>query len=198
MAKLCENCGNKNNAFAGDPVYLEDDKILCSKCAEPIRNDLNSLFYIKTKEEFDTLAYKIISKCKSCFDASVTEQICKVINKRCNSLGFYIDEKTLTTHVKKIDTVISSQQKISSNSTGMFSNIGGKIKGLAKVFTWIGIIASVISGIAMMLMDDDIFLFIGLIIMIAGSLLSWISSFMLYGFGHLVENSDKLVSLSNK
>jgi len=35
----------------------------------------------------------------------------------------------------------------------MFDNIGSKIKGLARVITWIGIVASVIAGIAQMSMS---------------------------------------------
>ena len=37
----------------------------------------------------------------------------------------------------------------------MFSNIGGKIKGLAKFFCWLGIIASVIAGVGMMILGDQ-------------------------------------------
>lgn len=68
----------------------------------------------------------------------------------------------------------------------MFDNIGGKIKGFAKVVAWLGIILSVIIG----------FLSIetgGILIIIIGSVSSWVGSFVLYGFGQLVENSDKLV-----
>ena len=69
----------------------------------------------------------------------------------------------------------------------MFDNIGGKIKTLAKVVCWIGIVASVILGL---LSRNAItaLLFIGI-----GSLGSWIGSFMTYGFGQLIENTDILV-----
>ena len=69
----------------------------------------------------------------------------------------------------------------------MFENIGGKIKTLAKVVCWIGIVASVILGL---LSRNAItaLLFIGI-----GSLGSWIGSFMTYGLGQLIENTDILV-----
>lgn len=72
----------------------------------------------------------------------------------------------------------------------MFDNIGKKIKILAYVLTWVGIIASVITGIAMMNSFDSIVRTIGLIVLIVGSLLSWASSFIIYGFGQLIENTD--------
>ena len=75
----------------------------------------------------------------------------------------------------------------------MFNNIGGKIKALAQVVCWIGIIASVMIGFAYMTIGDEETT-IGFFIMILGSLLSWVGSFMTYGFGQLIENSDILVS----
>lgn len=79
----------------------------------------------------------------------------------------------------------------------MFDNIGGKIKAVAKVVCWIGIIASIIIGFIMLVQDEDT-AFAGILIMVLGSLGSWIGSFMTYGFGQLIENSDVLVQQGNK
>ncbi len=73
----------------------------------------------------------------------------------------------------------------------MFEDIGGKIKGLAKVFCWLGIIASVITGIALMVTDEDLIL-AGLLSMVVGSFASWISTWLLYGFGEII---DKLYEI---
>lgn len=75
----------------------------------------------------------------------------------------------------------------------MFDNIGGKIKNLAVVICWVGIILSIIIGISLMGLLEEIG-FVGIIVMIVGSLFSWIGSFFMYGFGQLIENSDKLVN----
>ena len=72
----------------------------------------------------------------------------------------------------------------------MFNNIGSKIKGYAEFTTWIGIIISVVIG-AIILFTSS--LVGGLVIALVGSLVSWISSIFLYGFGQLVENSDIIV-----
>lgn len=70
----------------------------------------------------------------------------------------------------------------------MFNNIGSKIKGLASVICFGGIILCIIIGIVVAALDEYLLL-AGFAIMILGALLSWVSSFVLYGFGELVENS---------
>ena len=73
----------------------------------------------------------------------------------------------------------------------MFKNIGGKIKGLAAFFAWVGIIGSILGGIGLMIaIGDEIAIIAGIGIAVAGSLVSWIGSFLLYGFGQLIYNSD--------
>jgi len=76
----------------------------------------------------------------------------------------------------------------------MFNNIGNKIKTYAEIVSWIGIIAciiigviSIISGIASATIGPII---VGLLVALIGCLTCWISAFVLYGFGQLVENSD--------
>lgn len=81
----------------------------------------------------------------------------------------------------------------------MYSNIGGKIKALAMVVCGIGAFISVVYGIYLIVNYstgaeiDYRVLLVGLIIIIIGVLLSWTGSFVLYGFGQLVQNSDRLV-----
>ena len=68
----------------------------------------------------------------------------------------------------------------------MFNNIGKKIKSLAVFVTWIGIIASIVSGMAIMTGGGEMII-IGIILIIVGGIASWVSSFLLYGFGELIE-----------
>ena len=77
----------------------------------------------------------------------------------------------------------------------MFENIGGKIKGFAKFVCWLGIIASIIMGI---LSNVDGNPLLGILIAVAGSVASWVGSFLTYGFGQLIENSDTLVKQNNE
>ena len=70
----------------------------------------------------------------------------------------------------------------------MYNNIGKKIKILAKATFIIEAIAAVISGIALMPIDDEFILF-GLLIMFFGPVVAWVSSWILYGFGELVDKT---------
>ena len=81
----------------------------------------------------------------------------------------------------------------------MFNNIGGKIKTLAKVLCWIGIIASIIFGLAMIVVGNGRsynasgpVALLGVLYMVLGSLFSWIGSFFAYGFGQLIEDTEEI------
>lgn len=83
----------------------------------------------------------------------------------------------------------------------MFNNIGKKIKTLAKVFCWIGIIGSILGGIGMCFGGSSYYGYdftmaiSGVVFAIVGSLLSWVGSFMLIGFGELIDNSAEILRL---
>lgn len=70
----------------------------------------------------------------------------------------------------------------------MYDNIGGKIKGLAKAIFIVEAIAVVITGIALMAFDGDM-IPLGLLVMVVGPLVAWVSSWLLYGFGELVDKT---------
>lgn len=84
-----------------------------------------------------------------------------------------------------------------------FKNVGKKIMALAKVFMWIGIVCSVLLGLGMILLPDAIKvngvdipqtanIICGIFVIVFGSICSWVSELITYGFGHLIESVDKL------
>lgn len=94
----------------------------------------------------------------------------------------------------------------------MYQNIGGKLKGLARVLFYIEAIVSVLgifAGTIITIVNLVIYetnpllivtyvllgLLVGFGLAVASVYLSWISTWLLYGFGELVE---KTVSLENK
>lgn len=85
----------------------------------------------------------------------------------------------------------------------MFNNIGRKIKTFAKVMCWIGIIASVVAGLAMIAGSSSSYapaagIVAGILTAVMGSLFSWVGSFMLVGFGELVENTAEIAANTRK
>ena len=71
----------------------------------------------------------------------------------------------------------------------MFENIGEKIKDFATAIAIIGIGVCFIVGIVMM--THQLF-FEGFLLATIGSLISWLSSFILYGFGELIDKTTDI------
>lgn len=73
----------------------------------------------------------------------------------------------------------------------MYENVGNKIKSYVVIMTTIGIVASVIGGLC--LLREPL---LALLVMCAGSLISWISGLAFYGFGQMVDNTESLNELA--
>ena len=71
----------------------------------------------------------------------------------------------------------------------MFYNISEKIKTAAKVFTILGIVCSIIYGILLWIETNFL---VGILLMIIGGVCSWVGSFMMYGFGELIECAQRI------
>lgn len=84
----------------------------------------------------------------------------------------------------------------------MFNNIGSKIKTLAKVLFWISVIGSMIGAFgviafAAMSGSDEILIaiIIGIVIVVVGIIFAWLSNFMLYGYGELIDTNQKMLRI---
>lgn len=78
----------------------------------------------------------------------------------------------------------------------MFENIGAKIKALAVGIMVIGIILYILIGIIVMFIgigeEEGGMILIGFLIMALGTLIAWISSWFLYGYGELIDKVSKM------
>ena len=76
----------------------------------------------------------------------------------------------------------------------MFNNIGEKIKALAEVTCVLGMIASACGAVALWAQNDPYTptIFLGVLVLGLGCLGSWVGSFITYGFGQLIENTDSI------
>ena len=85
----------------------------------------------------------------------------------------------------------------------MFNNIGRKIKFLAIVLTVINMISFIILGFIFIFSGVAYAPLYGLIIIIVGCVVLWLTSFVLYGYGELIDktpetakNSEQLLTVA--
>ena len=78
----------------------------------------------------------------------------------------------------------------------MFTNIAGKIKLTAKIACWVSMVASFIGGIILLIYSiveaEDELIIVGLIVPLVAPFLCWIGSFVMYGFGELIEKTAEI------
>ena len=68
----------------------------------------------------------------------------------------------------------------------MYDNIGSKIKGLAEgVFIGEAVLSAIV-GIALLASGEDLIL-TGFLVLLFGPIVAWVSSWLLYGFGELID-----------
>ena len=78
-----------------------------------------------------------------------------------------------------------------------YDNIGQKIKSLATGTFVVEAIAAIIAGIYLITSSENMVL-IGFLVIFAGPLVAWVLSWLLYGFGQLIENSDIIAEESKR
>ena len=99
----------------------------------------------------------------------------------------------------------------------MFKNCGRKIKVLAIIFFWIGVVASVLIALGIIFggqfflsllvqnanaqtpaltqnlsIDTTGSIIIGVVVAVVGILSTWLSSLFVYGFGELIDNTSRM------
>lgn len=80
----------------------------------------------------------------------------------------------------------------------MNNNIGSNIKTLAKVLLWAGLIICIPTGVIFMAAGYSEGLLVGLIVFIVGCLGTFISSWLMYGFGVLIEKTSEIARNTSK
>lgn len=68
----------------------------------------------------------------------------------------------------------------------MKNETGEKIKGLARTIFIVEIIFAIIAGIALMVSKENLII-IGLLVLFGGCLIAWVSFWLLYGFGEIID-----------
>lgn len=87
----------------------------------------------------------------------------------------------------------------------MYRNIGRKIKTLAGIIGYVGIVLNIAIGILLTIylynnyLTED-FAFVGIIVGVIGVITCWIAQFVIYGFGELIDQTmqiNKKINVSN-
>ena len=73
----------------------------------------------------------------------------------------------------------------------MYADIGKKIKGLAKWTFIVEAIGAVVGGISLMVIDEYLIIY-GILIMLLGPFAAWASSWVLFGFGEIVDKTIEI------
>lgn len=106
---------------------------------------------------------------------------------------FTIDYKTAESYVRK-----NSQLGVGYGmKSGLFANAGPKLQAIAKIIFIIGLIIGEIIGISSIAAgadsyDGELLITIGVVLIIVSPLIAWIGSIVLYAFGELCENVNKI------
>lgn len=194
MEPICSKCGMENNNRKGAPYYLTDDIILCSECIEPIIYEIHELRGVNDVGEYISLSKKILDKSKDLYGDKITSLLALEFKRLGVRKGFVRRSEMAVEEAPREQ----DESDFEETESGMFSNIGKKIKVYAQVLTWIGIIGFTVWGLMICFSEGELSFVRGIVIAVSGSLGSWLSCLCLYGFGQLVDNSDKLVRLLSK
>ncbi len=171
MSGLVFYCKNCNQTFVGED-YQASDKPRCPKCNKKTLSTgiTKELWVQKTKEERQEMLETLIKE-----DEQREQSIAKR-EEYAQSVGVTYKEK---------------EKETASSLDGLYIDIGKKIKGWAKWIFIVGAIVSVISAVGMLFAaEDGWMLFVGLLALVIGPLLAWVSSWILYAFGELVEKTS--------
>ncbi len=78
----------------------------------------------------------------------------------------------------------------------MYTNVGAQIKSLATTICWITRVLFILGGLVFAVAaESPEYFLVAAVMAVLGWFMGWLSGLFIYGFGQLIENSDKLVSL---
>lgn len=73
----------------------------------------------------------------------------------------------------------------------MFTDIGKKIKALAKIIFYIDVLGALAAAKAVIASDSNNTV-LGLLIIPVGVILAWLATFLLYGYGELIDKTSEI------
>ena len=185
----CSMCRKAFEVSEGaDEYFVTDDKPICPKCAEQLETLLES--------KDANAVHKAINYVYTCQKASDDPIVINALEEILENNASAVDEIKQTQNRQRksgpvqfsSDTDYFREKEAEEEASGLFGNVGGKIKGATTVCCWIGIICCVLTGLVMLFGGAVI---AGLLYGVVGSLLCWLVSLTTYAFGELLVVTQK-------
>ena len=153
---------------------------------------------MKSRKGFFELKDKIIKKSSEIYSQEIIASIEKKIEFIYNQIeSQLVDDDIQDESVKTYNTgnnqPVTQYNNTSTNYASidsLYANIGRKIKSLAKWSFIIDAIILFVFGIVFMTLDEE-FIFVGMLIAICGPIIAFVSSWILYAFGELVDKTTE-------
>ena len=174
----------------------------CPKCKEKVRNGELITECPNCKTQYHTWCWNFIEKCSNCGFININcwqnQNVISEEDKRQQQEKQPKQEQPqqeTKTAKEYVNTAVNYAQTninntLNNEETGMFANVGEKLKSWAKANFVLGVIFGIITAIATIIIDDDLFL----AAIVAGVMeiaASWAFSLILYAFGEVVSNSKE-------
>ena len=163
MAEKCMYCGDKITNFDIKDNFV----VACPNC----------------KKLYHKACWNLVKICGECGYENVS-------NSNDTSIDDSIQQETKTAEENTSYSQINTNYTLNKEDTGLFADVGEKLKSWAKTNCAIGVILAVLAAISIMVIDEDLFI-MGLIVGVVGSVSAWAFSLILYAFGELVSNSKE-------
>lgn len=175
--------------------------MVCAICGQEISLDNNEQYYLLPTASKES----ICQQCKDQIDLFLNTPYPESMLQARASLRMHKPTNAAENYLNQIFQSRSIPRSEASKAepeeeSGAWSNVGEKIKAVARIFCWIEIIAFVLAGLILLFSNSryNPTGTLGLICLIAGPLVSWLSSLITYGFGELISEVKKSNQLMKK
>lgn len=182
MSIICAICGKKQSGFFDNyPLSAEHKEMrICVRCQERIQA-------IEDAPD-DTEVNDAVGYFNNIFVHGARPEAIQRINNAVNKrLGIVND--AAPTPSAPITEISEEKDGKQFNIDNLYTDIGKKIKSWAKWIFVIETIGAIIGAFGMMISGDEVLLLAGILSLVLGPIIAFVSTWILYAFGELVDKA---------
>lgn len=191
MGIICSICHKKQSGIFEDfPLSKEHPEMrICSNCKlnlQMIEDDGNEAEVSQAQKYFDEklaqgASLEAIKRVQDAIDKKKEEDL--EAPKGMETENLCIDKKSS-------DSVKYYNEKSEPFLDLLYTDIGNEIKNWAKWIFIVELIAAVIGAIVMLISGEDELILGGILTLILGPIVAFVSTWILYGFGELIDKTS--------